>query len=104
MDPSRLKEIQIFSGLSDDEAKRLAAYASEQSIAEGQILMKQGDYSTDLIMIEEGTADILQDGKKVATLVSEANAARRLASSSDRSEKIGISLSRLGSIPMVPRL
>ncbi len=68
MDPNRLKEIEIFSNLSDEEAKRLAAFASEQSIAEGQILMKQGDYSTDLIMIEEGEADVLQDGKKVATL------------------------------------
>jgi CRP/FNR family transcriptional regulator, cyclic AMP receptor protein len=68
MDPNRLKEIEIFSNLSDEEAKRLAAYASESSVAEGQILMKQGDYSTELIMIEEGTADILQDGKKVASL------------------------------------
>ena len=68
MDPNRLKEIPIFSHLPDDEAKRLAAFASETSVAEGQILMKQGDYSTELIMIEEGTADILQDGKKVATL------------------------------------
>jgi CRP/FNR family cyclic AMP-dependent transcriptional regulator len=68
MDPSRLKEIEIFSNLSDEEAKRLAAFASESSVAEGQILMKQGDYSTELIMIEEGTADVLQDDKKVASL------------------------------------
>ena len=68
MDPNRLKEIEIFSNLSDEEAKRLAAFASETSVAEGQILMKQGDYSTELIMIEEGTADIVQDDKKVATL------------------------------------
>src|SRR5947199_7888507 len=68
MDPNRLKAIPIFSHLSDEEAKRLAAFASESSVAEGQILMKQGDYSTELIMIEEGTADIVQDDKKVATL------------------------------------
>jgi CRP-like cAMP-binding protein len=68
MDPNRLKEIQIFSNLSDEEAKRLAAFATETSVAEGQILMKQGDYSTELIMIEEGSADVLQDGKKIASL------------------------------------
>jgi CRP/FNR family cyclic AMP-dependent transcriptional regulator len=68
MDPNRLKEIEIFSDLSDAEAKRLAAFASESSVAEGQILMKQGDYSTELIMIEEGSADVLQDDKKVASL------------------------------------
>ena len=68
MDEKRLKEIPIFSNLSDEEAHRLAAFASETSIPEGQILMKQGDYSVELIAIEEGEADIIQDGKKVATL------------------------------------
>jgi CRP-like cAMP-binding protein len=68
MDPNRLKQIPIFSHLSDDEAKRLAAFATETSVAEGQILMKQGDYSTELIGIEEGTADVIRDGKKIASL------------------------------------
>ena len=70
MDPKRLKEIPIFSELSPEEAKRLAAFATETSIAEGQMLMKQGDYSTELIAIEEGTADVLRDGDKVASLKS----------------------------------
>src|SRR5580693_346835 len=68
MDPNRLKQIPIFSRLSDEEANRLAAFATETSVAEGQILMKQGDYSTELIAIEEGSADVIQDGKKIASL------------------------------------
>ena len=68
MDPNRLKEIPIFSHLSDEEAKRLAAFATETSVAEGQILMKQGDYSTELIAIQEGSADVIQNGEKVASL------------------------------------
>jgi CRP/FNR family transcriptional regulator, cyclic AMP receptor protein len=68
MDPNRLKAIPIFSHLSDEEAKRLSAFATETSVAEGQILMKQGDYSTELIGIEEGTADVLRDGEKIASL------------------------------------
>ena len=68
MDPNRLKEIPIFSELSPEEAKRLAAFATETSIAEGQMLMKQGDYSTELIAIQEGSADVLRDGEKVASL------------------------------------
>ncbi len=68
MDPNRLKQIPIFSHLSDEEAKRLAAFATETSVADGQILMKQGDYSTELIAIEEGSADVIQDGKKIASL------------------------------------
>src|ERR1700757_649163 len=68
MDPARLKAIPIFSRLSDEEANRLSAFATETSVADGQILMKQGDYSTELIGIEEGTADVLRDGKKIASL------------------------------------
>ena len=68
MDPSRLTAIPIFSELSEDEAKRLAAFATETSAAEGQILMKEGDYSVELIAIEEGTADVIQGGDKIASL------------------------------------
>ncbi len=68
MDPNRLTAIPLFSDLSDDEAKRLAAFATETSIAEGALLMKQGDYSTELIAIEEGTADVVRDGEKIASV------------------------------------
>jgi CRP-like cAMP-binding protein len=68
MDPNRLKQIPIFSELSDEEANRLAAFANETSIAEGQILMKEGDYSTELIGIEEGTADVMRGDTKLASL------------------------------------
>ncbi len=68
MDPARLTAIPIFSELSEDEAKRLAAFATETSAAEGQMLMKEGDYSVELIAIEEGTADVIQGGSTVASL------------------------------------
>ncbi len=68
MDQNRLTAIPIFSHLSPEEARRLATFATETSIADGQILMKQGDFSTELIAIEEGTADVLRDGRKVASV------------------------------------
>ncbi|HYZ80966.1 MAG TPA: cyclic nucleotide-binding domain-containing protein [Solirubrobacteraceae bacterium] len=68
MDPARLTAIPIFSHLSDEEAKRLSAFATETSAAEGQMLMKEGDYSVELIAIEEGTADVIQGGRKIASL------------------------------------
>ena len=68
MDESRLKKIPLFSNLSDEEAHRLAAFATETSVADGQTLIKQGDYSTELIAIEEGTADVIRDGEKIASL------------------------------------
>jgi CRP/FNR family transcriptional regulator, cyclic AMP receptor protein len=68
MDPNRLTQLPIFSHLSEEEAKRLAAFATETSVAEGQFVIKEGDYSTELIGIEEGTADVIRDGKKIASL------------------------------------
>jgi CRP/FNR family transcriptional regulator, cyclic AMP receptor protein len=68
MDPKRLTAIPLFSHLSESEAHRLAAFANETSIAEGQILIKEGDYSTELIAIEEGTADVIKGGNKIASL------------------------------------
>jgi CRP/FNR family cyclic AMP-dependent transcriptional regulator len=68
MDPNRLTAIPIFSELSPEEAKRLAAFATETSAAEGQMLMKEGDYSVELIAIEEGSADVVKGGEKIASL------------------------------------
>ena len=68
MDPNRLTAIPIFSDLSPEEANRLATFATETSAAEGQILMKEGDYSVELIAIEEGTADVIKGGHKIASL------------------------------------
>ena len=68
MDSARLTALPIFSELSADEARRLAAFATETSAAAGQVLMRQGDYSTELIGIEEGTADVVRDGTVVASI------------------------------------
>ena len=68
MDPDRLTAIPIFSELSPEEARRLATFATETSAAEGQILLKEGDYSVELIAIEEGTAEVLQGGRTIASL------------------------------------
>jgi CRP/FNR family cyclic AMP-dependent transcriptional regulator len=68
MDQNRLRAIPLFAPLSDTEARKLATFATETSVAEGQILMKQGDYSTELIAIEEGTADVVRDDEKIASV------------------------------------
>jgi CRP-like cAMP-binding protein len=68
VDAARLTAIPLFSALSPEEAHRLSAFATETSAAAGQVLMRQGDYSTELIAIEEGSADVVRDGAVVATL------------------------------------
>jgi CRP-like cAMP-binding protein len=68
VDVARLTAIPLFSELSPEEARRLSAFATETSASSGQLLMRQGDYSTELIAIEEGTADVVRDGTVVASL------------------------------------
>ena len=68
MDQHRLTAIPIFSELSDEEANRLAAFATETSLAEGDKIVREGDFSTELIAIEEGTARVVKDGEDIATL------------------------------------
>jgi CRP/FNR family cyclic AMP-dependent transcriptional regulator len=68
MDPDRLTAIPIFSQLSPEETKRLAAFATETSAPSGQVLIREGDFSIELIAIEEGTADVFQGGQKIASL------------------------------------
>jgi CRP/FNR family transcriptional regulator, cyclic AMP receptor protein len=68
IDVNRLTAIPIFAELSPEEARRLATFATETSAADGQILMKEGDYSVELIAIEEGTAEVLRGGRTIASL------------------------------------
>lgn len=68
IDVNRLTAIPIFAELSSAEARRLATFATETSAADGQILMKEGDYSVELIAIEEGTAEVLRGGRTIASL------------------------------------
>ena len=68
MDPNRLKAINLFKDMSDEDLRALSALAGETSVADGQELVRAGDFSYQFFAIEEGTADVERDGEKVATL------------------------------------
>ena len=61
MDPNRLTAIPLFSQLSEEEARRLSAFATETSVADGQILMKQGDLIGEMGLLarEPRNADVI---------------------------------------------
>ena len=65
MDPARLIRNPVFSQLAPHELSRLAALATEESYAVGTRLVRQGDFSTELYVIEEGTAAIVRDGQEI---------------------------------------
>jgi CRP-like cAMP-binding protein len=68
MDPGQLKQIPVFADLDDDALRTIAAFAAEVSAPEGKELVREGDYSYDLIAIEEGTAKVHHGDETVAEL------------------------------------
>ncbi len=69
MDASRLRTLPMFARMEDEELRRIATFATEESASAGTALVREGDYSTELIAIEEGTADVVRaDGTKLGTL------------------------------------
>jgi CRP-like cAMP-binding protein len=68
MDPDHLKTIPLFSSLSEKALNTVAVFATETSVSAGKRLVHEGDYSYDLIVIEDGTADVIKDGQVVASL------------------------------------
>ncbi len=68
MDTSRLKKIDLFSGLDDDALERVAGMARETTADEGEKLVQQDAASDQLIAIEEGTVEVRSHDEKLATL------------------------------------
>ena len=68
MDPNRLKVVPLFASLSDDDLQAITTLAGETSVAEGQDLVRQGDFSYEFFAIEEGSADVLRGDEKVGEL------------------------------------
>ena len=65
MDPARLKRIPVFADLDDEERGHIAALAAEVSVPDGKELVREGDYSYDVLAIEEGTARVERNGQYV---------------------------------------
>ena len=68
MDAARLKRIGVFSDLDDQALEAISKLAAEVSVPEGKELVREGDYSYDLIAIEEGTAKVHHGDDTVAEL------------------------------------
>jgi len=68
VDPAHLRNIPVFSDLDDDELSNIASLAAEVSVPEGKELVREGDYSYDVLAIEEGTARVQRGGEHIADL------------------------------------
>ena len=68
MDPGNLESVPLFAELSEDARNALAVWVNELSVSAGKHLVDEGDYSYDLFVIADGTAEVQQDGKQIAEL------------------------------------
>jgi CRP-like cAMP-binding protein len=68
MDAGRLKKVSVFADLDDAGRDAISKLAAEVSVPEGKELVREGDYSYDLIAIEEGTARVHHGEETVAEL------------------------------------
>jgi cAMP-dependent protein kinase regulator len=68
MDKARLKAIPLFANLDDHDLQVIATFANETSVSEGEVLVREGDFSYELMAIEDGTAEVRRGSDVVATL------------------------------------
>jgi CRP-like cAMP-binding protein len=68
LDTTQLKRIPLFSDAPDDQLKQVAAFAQTKEVSEGETIIDEGGFSRELLAIEEGTAEVSRDGKKLTDL------------------------------------
>jgi cAMP-dependent protein kinase regulator len=68
MDESSLRSVPLFESLSSEERRTIAQHADEIEVPEGTELVRQGEFAYEFFVLEEGTADVVRDGERVAEL------------------------------------
>lgn len=68
MNMRRLAELPLFEGLDADALKAVGSAVTEESVEAGRVIVREGDFSDDLTIIDEGSARVERDGEQVATL------------------------------------
>ena len=53
-----LKQVSIFSGLSDEQLARIAGLCREETHDRGDVIVREKEPSTDLYVIQEGSAQV----------------------------------------------
>ena len=68
MNMRRLAELPLFAGLDDDALKAIGGSVTEESVEAGRVIVREGDFSQDLTIIDEGSARVEREGDVLATL------------------------------------
>src|SRR5918997_950535 len=68
MEEKRLRKIALFESLPADARRTIAQHAEELDVPAGNALARQGDFAYEFFVIEDGGAEVLRDGEKIAEL------------------------------------
>jgi len=68
MEESELRSVPLFESLSGEERSTIAQHADKIDVPEGYELVRQGEFAYEFFVIEEGTAEVMRDGERVAEL------------------------------------
>jgi CRP/FNR family cyclic AMP-dependent transcriptional regulator len=68
VDTMQLEGVGVFSGLSKKELGQLAQWTDEASVPEGYALATEGQFAHEFFVIEEGSAEVTQNGERIAEL------------------------------------
>jgi len=65
---ARLKDVPLFSSMSEQDLAAVAQQADEIRVAAGEVLTREGDLGDEFFVIESGTAEVTRGDAPVAQL------------------------------------
>ena len=68
MDVGTLKNTPLFADVPEEELKKVATFATLESAVEGKTIIREGGYSNDFYVIDDGTVKVEREGEHVADL------------------------------------
>jgi CRP/FNR family cyclic AMP-dependent transcriptional regulator len=68
VDVSQLKTVDLFANVPDESLAKIAPFTKVDEFAEGKEVVREGGYSNDFYVIQEGTAKVEHDGEEIAEL------------------------------------
>jgi CRP/FNR family cyclic AMP-dependent transcriptional regulator len=68
VDVSALKNAPLFADVPDEALSKVATFATLESVADGKTIIREGGFSNDFYVIDDGTVKVEREGDHVADL------------------------------------
>src|SRR4051794_31528939 len=68
MNESSLRSIPLFEKLPKNALQLIAQHADEIDVPDGTNLVRQGEFAYEFFVIEQGSAEVIRDGQRIAEL------------------------------------